>query len=119
MRAKEAGPSSGKQESPASSSCTHSRMVEDEQTPDGKNPVAWSAWNVAPCSLLRLYRIPRRTSIGFSRSRAYLIDSMAGWVGRGTRPFHSQSFPRPQVARMIGFPPQCVPCSIGSLSLSP
>ena len=36
MRAKEAGPSSGKQESPTSSLCTNSRMVEDEQTPDGK-----------------------------------------------------------------------------------
>lgn len=36
MRAKEAGPSSSKQESPANSSCTHSRMVDDEQAPDGK-----------------------------------------------------------------------------------
>jgi len=36
MRAKEADPSSGKQASPASSPCTHSRMVEDEQTPDGE-----------------------------------------------------------------------------------
>jgi hypothetical protein len=36
MRAKEAGPSSSKPASPANSPCTHSRMVEDEQTPDGK-----------------------------------------------------------------------------------
>lgn len=35
MRAKETGPSSSKHEPPASSLCTHSRMVEDEQMPDG------------------------------------------------------------------------------------
>lgn len=36
MKAKEAGHSSSKQESPAKLLCTHSRMVEDEQMPDGK-----------------------------------------------------------------------------------
>ncbi len=36
MRAKEAGPSSSKHEPPASPPCTHSRMVQDEQTADGK-----------------------------------------------------------------------------------
>ena len=36
MRAKEAGPSSNQSDPPIKSPCTHSRMVEDEQTPDGK-----------------------------------------------------------------------------------
>jgi len=36
MRAKEAGPSSSKQEPPVKLPCTHSRMVEDERTPDGE-----------------------------------------------------------------------------------
>lgn len=36
MRAKEAGPSSSKHEPPTNPPCTHSRMVEDEQTADGK-----------------------------------------------------------------------------------
>lgn len=36
MRAKEAGPSSSKQESPATPPCTHNRMVDDEKTSDGK-----------------------------------------------------------------------------------
>jgi len=37
MRAKEAGPSSSNQEPPVKLPCTHSRMIEDERTPDGKN----------------------------------------------------------------------------------
>lgn len=36
MRAKEAGPSSNRQEPPVKRACAHSRMVEDERTPDGK-----------------------------------------------------------------------------------
>lgn len=36
MRAKEAGPSSNTYDPPANPPCTHSRMVEDEQMPDGK-----------------------------------------------------------------------------------
>ena len=36
MRAKEAGPSSNRQEPPAKRACTHSRMVEDERTAEGK-----------------------------------------------------------------------------------
>ncbi len=36
MRAKEVGPSSRKQEPPTRLPCTHSRMVEDERTPDGE-----------------------------------------------------------------------------------
>lgn len=36
MRAKEAGPSSSKHDPPAKLPCAHSRMVEDERTPDGK-----------------------------------------------------------------------------------
>jgi hypothetical protein len=36
MRAKEAGPSSRKQEPPTRLPCTHSRMVEDERMSDGK-----------------------------------------------------------------------------------
>lgn len=36
MRAKEAGPSSSKQESPTNSPCMHNRMVDDEQMPNGK-----------------------------------------------------------------------------------
>ncbi len=36
MRAKEAGPSSSKHTPPANPPCAHSRMVEDEQTTDGK-----------------------------------------------------------------------------------
>ena len=36
MRAKEASPSSSKQDPPVKLPCTHSRMVEDEQTFDGK-----------------------------------------------------------------------------------
>jgi hypothetical protein len=35
MKGKEAGPSPSKQKSPAGSPCTHSRMVDNEQTPDG------------------------------------------------------------------------------------
>lgn len=36
MRAKEAGPSSNRQEPPVRPTCTHSRMVEDERTPAGE-----------------------------------------------------------------------------------
>ncbi len=36
MKPTEAGPSSRKHEPPADSPCTHSRMVEDERTPDGE-----------------------------------------------------------------------------------
>jgi hypothetical protein len=36
MMAKEAGPSSSKHEPKANSPCTHNRMVEDEQMPDGR-----------------------------------------------------------------------------------
>lgn len=36
MGAKEAGPSSGKQEPPSLPPCTHRRMVEDERTPAGE-----------------------------------------------------------------------------------
>lgn len=35
MRAKEAGPSSSRQDTSAKPPCTHSRMVEDEVTSDG------------------------------------------------------------------------------------
>ena len=36
MRAKETGPSSSKHEPPVKRPCTHSRMIEDERTPDGE-----------------------------------------------------------------------------------